>query len=197
MESTKEYNAGIRLNALRNIANGDLIAARLLWNLGLSSQAIWLLQQSIEKYLKYLWAKKRIFESEADLDKQLKDNFNHKIEKIFDELDLKYKKNIKNPIFIIALSALRYKGSFGYSYQMFRCGEKFVHEIRALLAEKKYSNHFEEWKNAPMRLRFNYNKEAKAEEVVKSILSLTNPRTKKERLKDKRRFDFILSKFFK
>src|SRR5680860_476163 len=115
--TVEKYDAKLYINTLCRIAEGDLVSARLLWNLGLSAQSIWLLQQSVEKHLKCLWAKDKTFESEDDLEKKLKHDFEHKIEKIFDNLKPEYKDKIISPIWVIALNALRYKGSFGYSYQ--------------------------------------------------------------------------------
>ncbi len=186
------YNVSIDLHAMQATAKADLISARLLWNIGLMAQSIWLLQQSAEKYLKCLWANNRNFSDENDLKRQLK-CLGHDIKGIFDSLDSIVKKKIKSPMWLVRLDNLRYSATFGYSYGRFRLGEKFINEIRILLKEKVEKSQFDTWNKTTMRIPKNHLENIKTANVIKSILALSNPRTKKERNADKRRWAQIIS----
>ncbi len=185
------YNPKIDLHAIQATAKADLIAARLLWQLGLVAQSIWMLQQSAEKYLKCLWALNKSFTSEKNLQNRLK-RLDHDIKRIFDSLDLKYKQQINFPMWIISLDALRYNATFGYSYSKLRSGERFINEIRRLLNERIQKSHLEEWRNTSMRMSYNYKTEQKAINAVSSVLSITNRETKREKRNQKLRWAKII-----
>ena len=127
-----------RLRVLAQIAKTDGLAARLLWNLGFHSQASWLMLQSIEKYLKALWAKDKNFQSTSKFENRIK-KYNHHIEKIHKELDPKYpalKQNFQ--FYWNDISALRYGKDdlfLYYGHENFRTMEKYVNDICELLKE--------------------------------------------------------------
>ncbi len=177
---------------MRLTAKADLVSARILWNIGLIAQSIWLLQQSAEKYLKYLWARNKVFSDQKHLECQLK-CLGHNLKAIFDGLEPSIKKKIKSQMWLVRLDGLRYSGSFGYSYTQFRSAEKFINDIRKILKEKIEKNHFDEWKSTNMRMHKQADKETETQRVIKSILSLTNTRTKKERIADRRRWESIIA----
>ncbi len=186
------YNASIDLNAMRLTAKADLVSARILWNVGLIAQSIWLLQQSAEKYLKYLWSQNKVFSDQKHLECQLK-CLGHNLKTIFDGLEPSIKKKIKSQMWLVRLDGLRYSGSFGYSYTQFRSAEKFINDIRKILKENIQKNHFDEWKSTNMRMHKQLTKERETERVIKSILSLTNARTKKERIADRRQWESAIA----
>mgnify|MGYP001071607977 CR=1 FL=1 len=51
-----KYNPTIDIRYKKTIAFGDYVGARILWNLGIFFPALHLLHESVEKYLKVLWA---------------------------------------------------------------------------------------------------------------------------------------------
>ncbi len=187
-----EFNLNIELRTIQKIAMADLVAARILWNTGLIAQSLWMLQQSAEKYLKCLWAKDQIFESERDFQKRLHD-LNHDFSNIFKSLRKEYQNKIPGSLYIISISNLRYNGNFCYDYSQFKSSEKFINHVRKLLGEKIKKNHLQEWENVAIKFSNNHKQNTKAIKVVQSIFSLTNSMTKKEKRAHKRRWDKIIS----
>ncbi len=194
--TTDQYNPSVEIHALCGIAKTDLIAARILWNMGLIAQAIWLEQQSVEKYLKALWAKSKTFTNKKDFKDRLKafskKSATHGIKEVFEALPPAQKKQIKHGLSIVALHPLRYQASFGFNYGAFRSGELFIEDVRKLLGENPKS-HLKEWESAAMRLRGFPKTEVKMRQAAKLIYSITNPKTKKERALERRRFRKIMN----
>ncbi len=189
------FNPSVEIHALCGIARTDLIAARILWNMGLIAQAIWLEQQSAEKYLKALWAKTATFTSENNFKNCLRQfgrkSTTHGIKEVFEALPLDQKKQIKHGLNIVAIDPLRYEASFGFSYGAFRSGELFIADVRKLLGEKPVS-HLKEWERSAMRLKGSPKMESKMRQAAKLIYSITNPKTKKEQAQERRRFRKIM-----
>ena len=178
---------------LNRRARSDWVSARLLWNLGFVAQAVWLIQQSVEKYLKVLWVSDKKFPSEKDLVKQLKGlgkgkfDTTHDLAEIFSKLDPGIQRQLGRPnILLIKSEALRYNGSFLYGDKVFNFAEAFVKKIRKLLNEPLKASLYEEIKcvsNKPLTEAVR----RKHDKIIREILSLKNKTSRKEQYKQIKR----------
>jgi len=163
---------------LRRRAHTDWISARLLWNIGFIAQAIWLIQQSIEKYLKVLWAHDKVFSTEKELTDQLKKlgkgkfDSMHDIGSIFHKLDLSTQYQLGSPYILqIKSETLRYSGSFVYGEKIFNSAEAFIKSIRKLLNEDIKISLYEEIKSVAVNTG-TQDLRRKQDSIFKEILSL-------------------------
>lgn len=170
------------LHGLGQRAHSDWVSARLLWNLGFVAQAVWFIQQSIEKYLKLLWAQNKKFTSEGELKKQLRKlsqgefDPKHDLKEILNKLDSCVKKQLGHPgILLVKSEVLRYGGSFSYGEKLFSAAEKFIKEIRILLKEVNKNSLYEEIKSTHGKVEPRAeNLRKKSDNIIKEILSLKN-----------------------
>lgn len=176
--SNNAYNSIVDSKHLSMIARGNHAGARVLYNLGFFISSLCLFQESIEKYLKVLWAHDKTFQSKEDFDKQLK-KFGHNCKKILNSLD----ENIKNTLLGIAkkyrlnlydLIGLRYGLPLVvYNESYFRGVENIIKEIRKLINEPREENLCEEI-SATLVSFGEKEKEDKRKEIIKQVLSLHN-----------------------
>ena len=182
---------------MKEIAYRDWLSARILWNLGFMNQAIWLLGQSGEKYLKVLWAQRKIFASVDDLENQLKrcsqsKGEPHDINKIFNQLSKHVQDKLKQyPISWIKTSALRYGNeNFIYLNKWFFLYEKAIRAIRILLGDQPKNSLFKEL-SVPVG-SFTKKQQGIRNDAFKKILSIQNYSLGKERKADRKRMKEVI-----
>jgi len=147
-----DYNKNIDLNYLEKIAFQDYAGARILWNLNIFFPALHLLHESVEKYLKILWASSRDFCSKDDLNKKLK-KLNHNTNLVFEDLSLDYQNRLKKSLRkkwlkLYVLEGIRYGHDtqlISYDEDSFRGAELFIKEIRLLLGRSIGESTFEDF----------------------------------------------------
>lgn len=193
------YNPQIDIQYLRGIAFHDYVGSRILWNINSFLPSLHLLHESIEKYLKVLWARDKSFLSQDDFTKKLQ-NLDHDIEKIFKKLNKEDKEYLTKKIGthghlkLYKLAGLRYGTDLplvGYNDMNFFASENFIKEIRKLLGEKIGKNLLQDLESGLYSI--NYKKTKKRSEALKLILSLQRiGPTKKEKLDQKRKFEFLM-----
>lgn len=177
------------LSRLQKIAYHDWLCARLLFNVGYYDQAYWMINQSMEKYMKVLWAKEYNKESICELKKKIKKlSRNHDLQNILTCLNKNYRDKLnKFKIIFYKPSVLRYgeyEYGLGFSNKMFRKCEKFIKQIRIFLSDIPNGRILDEYEKS-IHVSSN-EKRKKAIEYIKGILSLGRYMpTKKERRKTK------------
>lgn len=170
------------LYVLGQRAHSDWVSARLLWNLGFVAQAVWLIQQSMEKYLKLLWGQSKKFSSVQELKQQLrklsqgKFDSQHDLTEVLNKLDSCVKNQLnRQGILIVKSDVLRYGGSFVYGGKLFSTAEKFIKKIRSLLKEVNKNSLYEEIKSTHGRVEpRTVSLRGKSDNIIKEILSLEN-----------------------
>ncbi|MBI2118856.1 MAG: HEPN domain-containing protein [Elusimicrobia bacterium] len=183
------------LSRLQEIAYHDWLCARLTLNLGYYKQANWMISQSMEKYMKVLWAKDRKFKSVNELKERLKSlSKNHDLHDIFISLDKNYRDALgKYKVSFYVPSALRYgeyNYGLGFSNKMFKECENFIRQIRVWLSDVPSGSILDDY-NRTIHV-FSTVKHKKAIELIKGILSLVRRMpTKKERKEVKRILNFL------
>lgn len=194
-----EFNHYPDLFQIKQIANAQWVGARILWNLGLFFPALQLLHESIEKYLKVIWARKKKFKNKTDFKGQLR-RFGHDIVKIFEALQPEDKKLLKTclnkyGLRLYYLENLRYgsDGAILYNEAWFRAAEKLISLVRQIIGDKIEKNILESYKHAahPDSPRRN----EKRENAVKLILGAQRyTPTKKMRKEQLRKFKVAVNK---
>lgn len=187
------YSSTQYLNKLKNRAHADWLSARLLWNLGFLNQPIWLIQQSMEKYLKVLHARDKTFASKKELITFLKDlskgTFDnmHDVAEIINKLSEPYKSQIGNPsILLVRSEELRYGGSIIYGDKLFTNAEVLAKKIRTMLGESAQKCLFDEIKIVTIAPNASA-KKLLHDKLIKDILSLKNQPSRKKVYKKIRR----------
>lgn len=196
------YNSRIELEHIKLIAHTDWVAARILWDLGFFYQPIWLIGQSVEKYLKVLCVQSRQFSSEKDLYDKLKKLSQskgepHDIGKVFSSLPLNIQKKLKkHPVTLIKTAAIRYGDAIFIAYNdtQFHFAEKFIRDVRILLGDMPKKNFLEECYEI-ISSRHRLDKREKVKNIIRELLSIKNPYiTKKRKREIMRRLRSIVSK---
>ncbi|MDZ4295836.1 MAG: hypothetical protein U1A16_00515 [Patescibacteria group bacterium] len=171
----------IELRYLQRIAYTDWIAARILRNLGFFYQPMWLLGQSIEKYVYILWIESHARLPQGRLRRKLKE-FSARgvgmrgLAPLFNALPKATKTLLHESwqSWVKYESAYRGKIPFaGYSDTAFRVSERFVRDIRVVLGETPKKNFLEEW--AGIAAQHSPLKRERMVQVMKGILALKNP----------------------
>ncbi len=188
------YNPHIDLRYIRSIAHADYVGARILWNLGVFMPSLQLAQESMEKYLKVLWAQDKSFQGQDDLENKLR-KFGHNLGKVFEALkpghQQQLKKKLKGRVLTLyLLEGLRYgtkTPAVGFSDHEFRSAELFILELRRMLGEEAGKTILADLSKGAWDI--GYPKNIERDQILKRTLSLRlyNP-TKKIRREALRNF---------
>jgi len=140
----KKYWKWVELNYLTSIADDNLKSAEFLNEKHKIFSSLQLYRDSLEKFLKILWASDKNFEDEKNLDEELK-KFNHDLTALMDNLVFDIIKTYKEKNSIKKLSGINYNGiKYGVKLRFLentnyfsKDVKKFIENIKSIIEKQK------------------------------------------------------------